>query len=479
MADNPIDEMNEKHVLVMINGQARVFTWQQDPTDAANPNALRPTFSPPSQMSQYYANRFVRIEYETANGTQIREEPLFKVWMRSSSRPTAVDTILDPDAGRFSGEALNLWRGFDVNPQEGEWALIREHIVDVICAGNSEHAEYLLNWVAWKLQNPTKMPEVAVCLIGRKGGGKGTFVSLLMKIFGHHSLQISERAQLVGKFNAHFLNCLLLNADEALWPGKEQDDGPLKRIITEPTLAVEQKGIDVYRAPNLLALVLTGNSEWMVPASEDERRYFVVRVSDSHLQDHAYFKALREEINKGGAEAFLHAMLNRPLGQWHPREGVPETEALQSQKMESADPRVLWLGGILNEGRLPESVRDESGLARNIVHKLYPNLARSQLLFKQARASDPRLRYLTEPAFYKFLTQYGVETAEDVRTKEGRFRRFPTLSAIRETFLKKHAWWGMFDDGQTQWEMPDGVMHFGNGENLSPDWDEMHEEAAE
>jgi hypothetical protein len=37
---------------------------------------------------------------------------------------------------------------------------------------------------------------------------------------------------------------MLLFADEAFWAGDRKGEGALKRMVTEPTLFIEQKGID-------------------------------------------------------------------------------------------------------------------------------------------------------------------------------------------------------------------------------------------
>ena len=73
--------------------------------------------------------------------------------------------------------------------------------------------------------------------------------------------------------------------------------------------------------------------------SHDKRRFAVFNVSDARRKDRAYFEALVEEIETGGTEAFFADMLAMELGDWHPRNDVPETEGLAMQKQESANLR--------------------------------------------------------------------------------------------------------------------------------------------
>jgi hypothetical protein len=126
---------------------------------------------------------------------------------------------MDTSGERFVDGRLNLWRGFGSEPKPGEWPLLRRHILDVLCSGNKEHAQYMARWIAWRVQNPIKQSEVALVLGGDKGTGKGKFLRLLCRLFGTHAIQISDRKHLTGSFNAHFMQTCLLFADEAFWPG--------------------------------------------------------------------------------------------------------------------------------------------------------------------------------------------------------------------------------------------------------------------
>lgn len=42
-------------------------------------------------------------------------------------------------------------------------------------------------------------------------------------------------------------------ADETLWAGDKRSVGALKRLITEPTLTIERKGIDAVQEKNCVA----------------------------------------------------------------------------------------------------------------------------------------------------------------------------------------------------------------------------------
>ena len=227
---------------------------------------------------------------------------------------------------------------------------MQHHIKEVLAGGNEDYARYILCWAAYAVQHPERQAEVALVLMGGRGVGKGVFGRALCQIFGQHSLHINSVERLVGRFNSHLRDCCLLFADEAYWPGNPSHLGVIKALITEPTLAIEQKSVDLADAPNRLHVVMASNEDWVVPAGMDERRFAVFAVSDNHQKDEAYFKALYGQLHSGGLEAMLHDLLAMDLGRWHPRLDVPQTEALLDQKRQSLSPIEQWYDDLLGSG---------------------------------------------------------------------------------------------------------------------------------
>ena len=143
-----------------------------------------------------------------------------------------------PSAGSTCGVGLPSIRG------EGDCSLYLAHLTDNICCGNEEHATYLLNWLAWGVQNPGDRAEVAIVLKGGEGTGKGVAINTYGELFGSHFVHITQPSHLTGHFNAHLQACSVLFADEALFAGDRRHDGTLKALITEPTIQIEPKGAE-------------------------------------------------------------------------------------------------------------------------------------------------------------------------------------------------------------------------------------------
>ena len=228
-----LSDLLNRYFVVLHGGKALIAYEEEDPV--LRRRALQ--FLDQDSLKLMYANRFV----ETAAGAV----SVAKAWLTSPERRTYERLALLPNQEAPPG-TYNLWRGFGVEPKAGSWKTIREYLLDVICSGDKGHFAYLINWLAYCVQYPERQAEVAVVLRGLKGTGKGTLGKMLLRIFRHHGLHISNSRHLLGNFNAHLLNALYLFLDEAFWAGDKQGEGVLKAIITEPSLMIEPKGLKPF-----------------------------------------------------------------------------------------------------------------------------------------------------------------------------------------------------------------------------------------
>jgi hypothetical protein len=256
------------------------------------------------------------------------------------------------------GNKLNLWQGYSVEPKQGERGALDRiyfHIKHVICDDDDDCIEYLLNWIARCFQYPEKTGQVAVALKGEKGCGKSTLGKLIKLIFGQHALQVINAKHLTGNFNGHLSDCCFLFADEAFFAGDKQQENIQKGLITEPTLMIESKGIDAVEMKNRLKIFMASNSDWIAPATKDERRYFVMNVLSKFIGDTDYFNALHRDVNSPVIQAaFLHEMLHRDISKFNVGK-VPDTAALKEQRAQTLDTFGQYWLEVLHRGVIFES----------------------------------------------------------------------------------------------------------------------------
>jgi hypothetical protein len=361
-----------------------------------------------SDFHKMWLNRTVRT------GVDKKGEPVFNqvapLWLRHPDRRQFIrGVIFDPGGSNRDPQKLNLWQGFAVQPRPGSWAKMKDHILKVICDGNSELNDYVLNWSARMVQFPAEQGEVAVVLKGVEGTGKGTLANALRRIMGQHALKISNAKHLVGNFNSHLRDCVFLFADEAFFAGDKQHVGVLKSIITEDSLTIEAKYANAVETPNYLHLMMASNEEWVVPAGLEARRFLVLLTAATKVRNFQYFKAIHAEMDNGGYEAMLHDLLNRDLTDFNVRD-VPDTAGLREQKKLSLGTSEAWWMDCLHRGYVYKS---RLGLERHFGE--WHDVVTTEVLFASytefAKAKNER-HPMEREAFGRFMVSMGGKASK-------------------------------------------------------------------
>jgi hypothetical protein len=346
-----ITDLNDKHAVIMVGGRCLVMNEVFDPVF----NRPDINFSSVTDFKHFYSNKKLVCQ----KGNKIIEEPYSDLWLKSPDRREYKGLVFNP--GKDTPGYYNLFRGFALNPQPGDWGLFKRHIWEVIAGKDKETFGYILAWMAQLVQNPGGgRPGTAIVLRGKQGTGKGCFATQFGKIFGTHFLHITSQSQLTGRFNSHLKGALLVFCDEGIWAGDKTAEGRLKGLVTEELIMVEPKGKDPFPVRNHVRLIVASNNNWVIPAGLEERRFFVLDVSDKHMQDKAYFQALFQQMDTGGREAMLKYLLEFDLDGFDLRT-FPRTKALMDQILNSMNSVGKFWYDRLKDGRLREEDDDWKG----------------------------------------------------------------------------------------------------------------------
>jgi hypothetical protein len=290
--------------------------------------------------------------------------------------------VFEPD-GKLDipDDMLNLWRGFGIKPQQGDWSLLQDHILNVLCAGRRDLFEYVIKWMAYTVQHPSRPIGVAVAFRGAQGAGKGVVARTLGTIFGKHFAHIANGEQLTGRFNASLATSCLVFLDEALWAGDKKGEGVLKALITEPRLQLEAKYRDPIPVDNHTHIIVASNNDWFVPAGMGDRRWFILDVADTYAGtgQGEYFDPLYAEIANGGAEAMFYDLLQMDLSTFNVR-AVPHTAAKAQQQAHSLRGTEAWLYNALHEGAIGGEHWQNDGLtvAKDVAYDDYVEFSKRQ-----------------------------------------------------------------------------------------------------
>lgn len=388
--DGVVEEMNKRHFVVRLGKDTVIATEEDDDVFFQHEKALY----------LLYANQLVKIgeKQKGVDKGKAIEETKFTIWKKSPKRRGFRTVTFAPPPKVADDRDYNLWKGFAVQPLQApegvtlgtpahdQWicdvvmprcmkylALIH----DIICGGEplrqEEYFEYLLDLLALTVQQPGEPSEVAVVLKGERGAGKGMFIRNYGMIFGRHYAHISKPEQITGKFNAAVSGKIVIFADEAFFAGDKRDLGALKVLITEPTLAIERKGIDVTQEQNFVHLFMASNEDWHTPAGFQERRFFALSVSNARMQDTEYFEAIKQEMNNGGREAFLTFLLARVITPERRKalRHAPRTDELRIQQEATLPPELKWWKDCLWKGEIRDGEGWPAEMPGSMLHSEY------------------------------------------------------------------------------------------------------------
>jgi Family of unknown function (DUF5906) len=454
-------EMNAKYCVIQDGGRVDVLMFERQAQRLGNYERVRhvPAFLSFQALRNKYLNQSVVVAGKNGAATPVAAGSW---WLKHPQRRQYEGLTFQPGSDDdVIGGKLNLWKGWGVKPEPGDWDLMREHIRVVLAAGDDEFFTYTMNWLAFAVQNPDQRAEVALVFKGKRGTGKGTLGNVMVYLFGNHGVHLSDAKHVAGHFNAHLRNACLLFADEAYWPGDKSAEGNLKRLITEPDLTIEGKGRDIVTVPNMLHVIMGSNEDWVAPAGERERRFAVNNVSECHIQDARWFNAIYAQLDHGGYAAMLHDLLHRDIKGWHPRQLPRRTGALLEQQQLSLDPLDLWWVELLECGVLEGA---NSNAPSEAVSNSYDReisesdgyggkrvrYVKQLGLYDQARSISPRLRlHASDHLLGHHLTKQGC-VAKKVLQRRG--WSFPDLSEARTKWEERFPGWKWRDPNIVEWQ---------------------------
>lgn len=428
-----VAEINKTYALVVIGDKTMILREGEKSISFLQVSAFR----------QWFSNRHVQI------GGQ--DMPMAKYWLKHPQRRQFEGIVFAPGDQPARPGYFNLWRGFAVKPKKGDCSKFLAHLRDNVCCGSKKRFDWVVGWFAQMFQHPERKIGTSLALRGKQGVGKNIVGEVFGSLLGPpHYVPVAEPRYITGQFNSHLIACILFQCDEAFFAGDHSAAGKTKDLVTGDEHAIEFKGKEPIWVKNYVRLFVTGNAKWLVPAGLEERRFCVLDVSEEHMQDHAYFKAIKDEMDNGGREALLDYVLKFDLSKVDVRT-IPQTGALLDQKIASLPPEEGWWLDILTRGWLPDAAEENGANAS-------PRVDLFDDYVEHAGKQGARRRSI-ETALGRTL----CKLAPGLRTS-GRERLyfFPPLAECREKFidlLQQHI---AFDEPD-EWTIPEDDEEGSNG----------------
>lgn len=354
---------------------------------------------------------------------------------------TGATHLYDPDVPNRA--ALNLFTGFAIKPNKfGSCDLFYDHLAQNYCNGDPATEKTVRDWMAHLVQRPGVPIGWALAVVGDMGSGKSIVSDVLATIIGKdYSPVFTTPDQMLGKFNAALGKCLLARVEEAFNPRDPRHISTLKNVLSGGDTLLELKGIDAIPVTSRANVIFTSNNDHFITAgTQGERRYFVFRCGNGRQQDGAYFKEMRQQMEKGGYAKLLHDLLARDISQVD-FTSPPRTAMLSTQIRASLTGLERWWADCLEAGELifsrePATLEplgwDEAGEV--------PFSPAKSLVVESAAsyARDYAGRAPTLAQVGKFLINHAGASVGRTREGQQRVQRFtlPPLGECRSMFAK-------------------------------------------
>jgi len=334
---NMVERMNQNTAVVVVN--------RTDPLIARYyPEEKQWDFMKEKAFNLVERGTYIKIPKKNANG-QVSEKKVSvgPEWLKHEDRRLYRGGIICDPTYTAPADQLNIFPGWGVEPAKGDWPLMKKHIRNVICDGDNRLYEWLMDWAAWPFHNlrkketddgqHTMQTKVAPVLQGLEGCGKGSFVQWMLKLYGPSGKHVLSKSQVVGEHSGEdLIYTSLLFADEALYAENNEVKNKLKGMVTEGTIAVNPKGKAMFTIDTALNIILASNEERVINVQEDNRRFCVLKVADTHKGDQAYFEALKQEEVNGGLAAWFYHLVHERNPTWANVLGFPKTKGTMEQQ---------------------------------------------------------------------------------------------------------------------------------------------------
>lgn len=233
------------------------------------------------------------------------KESFINKWIYKNDKIKIYDDMgIYPDKALCPANMFNLWRPFAIDLFEGDYIENKEgadkllNLIKILCNHQENVYNYILLWIAHMLQYPAKKSTVPT-FISKQGAGKGTFLKILSRLIGEKRVfeTTSPSRDCWGDFNGIMAGAFLVNLNELSRKETLESEGKIKGLITDPTLIINNKGVNQYRIQSYHRFINTTNQEQPVATSDDDRRNMIVRCSDELLNNSAYFIEINALIN--------------------------------------------------------------------------------------------------------------------------------------------------------------------------------------
>ena len=236
------------------------------------------------------------IVFEFKKDSILRRIPFLPLWMTCSDRREYSRLVYSP-SGVCEGDEYNTFLpllGSLLPCVDGVDGLDRFlEIALNLVNGNVGHRDYLLKWVALKLQKPWVVPGVCLVFTGDQGVGKSLLWTMIGdKLIGRNQFVYSTNIakDIFDKHSEAQNSNLFCVMEEASSNITHKMANELKAKITGTLAIINPKYARAFTISTFMSWVILTNDSSPVKLESGDRRYCVFHTGSAHKGDDSYWK---------------------------------------------------------------------------------------------------------------------------------------------------------------------------------------------
>jgi hypothetical protein len=255
-------------------------------------------------MSYSHLSYDVPVYNEKGIFTGCNTLPFINKWIGFSHNIRRKDDVdIYPNSKDCPENIFNLWRPFAMElltepytHKQPELTFILNHI-RILCNHDENVYDYFIKWIAQMIQYP-HIKTIMPTFISGEGSGKGTLFKLFEKMLGNEKVfeTTNPSRDVWGDFNGMMCNCFLVNLNELSKKDTMEAEGKIKGLITDNSLAINQKGLPQYKIRSYHRFITTTNKEEPLNSTYGDRRNLIIRSSDEKKGDFQYFETIHKYL---------------------------------------------------------------------------------------------------------------------------------------------------------------------------------------
>jgi hypothetical protein len=280
-------------------------------------------FRKKSDMITTYEHLSIEVikENKRTKETEIEQKCFINIWLKDKNMKRYNHVDVYPPPMECPPNVFNVWTPFQGQlllekeelKKEGfvkdleAINMVEKHLL-TMCDNNKEVYDYLRLWIAQMIKYPGIKSGNTPIFTGLEGGGKTSIFNMITRILGKEKCVETTKPHedIWGTYNSILSNAFLVIINELEKKHMAQSLGQIKGLITDSILTINGKQIPQYKITSFHRFMMSTNKENPWETKKDDRRIWIVRVSDELIGNTEYFEKFYDMLKKDNAIATLY-----------------------------------------------------------------------------------------------------------------------------------------------------------------------------